>query len=134
MSQPPQQSMTLDQALRLALQHHQAGRTAEAESIYKQILASYPDQSETLNLYAVLAFHTDRAELAEELARKAIQINPSAAGYYTNLGRILAGRGRIDQAIESYEKALSIDPNAFDALNNLANALREKQQMDRAVE
>ena len=31
--------MTIQQAFELALQHHQAGRLADAEAIYRQILA-----------------------------------------------------------------------------------------------
>ena len=31
--------MTIDQALQIALGHHEAGRLAEAEGIYRQILA-----------------------------------------------------------------------------------------------
>jgi hypothetical protein len=38
------QSMTIPQALQIALQHHEAGRLAEAEALYRQILFSRPDR------------------------------------------------------------------------------------------
>ena len=44
------QMMTVPQAFDLALQHHQAGRLAEAEALYRQILATQPDYSRGLAL------------------------------------------------------------------------------------
>ena len=37
-----QQTLTIQQAIDLALQHHTAGRLSDAESIYNQILQSDP--------------------------------------------------------------------------------------------
>ena len=54
---PPstQQTLTLQQALDLALQHHTAGEFTQAESIYRQILEAHPDQPRVLNLLGVIA-------------------------------------------------------------------------------
>ena len=41
--------VTIDQAFQLALQHHQAGRLAEAEAIYRQILAVEPRHADVLH-------------------------------------------------------------------------------------
>ena len=40
-----------------------------------------------------------------------------------NLGNILAGRGRYDEAVTCYEKLLAVAPQQADALNNYGNAL-----------
>ena len=45
-----QQTLTIQQALDLALQHHTAGRLSQAENIYQQILQSHPDQPHALHL------------------------------------------------------------------------------------
>ena len=37
----PQQTLTIQQALDLAVQHHTAGRLPQAENIYQQILQNY---------------------------------------------------------------------------------------------
>ncbi|MGD0463757.1 MAG: hypothetical protein ABSB74_14820 [Tepidisphaeraceae bacterium] len=42
MDKPGQTTMTLQQALDLGVQHHQAGRLGEAEGIYRQILGGDP--------------------------------------------------------------------------------------------
>ena len=43
------QRVTVAQALELAIEHHNAGRLAEAEEIYTQILAALPNQHDALH-------------------------------------------------------------------------------------
>ena len=50
-----QQTLTIQQGLDLAVQHHTAGRLPQAESIYKQILQSHPDQPVALHQLGVIA-------------------------------------------------------------------------------
>ena len=40
--------MTIDEAMRIALEHHQAGRLAEAEGIYRNVLRQLPNHAATL--------------------------------------------------------------------------------------
>ena len=47
--------ITIEQAMQIALGHHQAGRLAEAEAIYRQVLAQFPDHADALHLLGVLA-------------------------------------------------------------------------------
>ncbi len=42
---------------------------------------------------------------------------------HNNLGVVLAGAGRVQEAISHFEAALKIDPNSFDAHVNLGIAL-----------
>tara|TARA_B100000809_G_scaffold160092_1_gene157460 strand:+ start:140 stop:529 length:390 start_codon:yes stop_codon:yes gene_type:complete len=44
-----QQTLTVQQAIDLALQHHNAGRLSRTETIYQQILQSYPNQVDALH-------------------------------------------------------------------------------------
>jgi Flp pilus assembly protein TadD len=125
--------MTIQQALRLALQHQQSGQLEQAESICRQILAVRRDDPQTLNVYAIIAFQSNRIDLAEKLIRGAIRGNPGSAGFHTNLGRILAGSRRLDEAIAAYQSAIELDPLAADAMNNLGNALRARGQLEPAM-
>ena len=45
-----QQTLTTQQAIDLAVQHHNAGRLPEAENIYQQILQSEPNHPTALHL------------------------------------------------------------------------------------
>jgi len=50
-----QQTLTIQQSLDLAVQHHNAGDLPKAEGIYRQILQSEPNQPVALNLLGVIA-------------------------------------------------------------------------------
>src|SRR5689334_491639 len=68
----PMSTLTIPQALNLALTHHQSGRFAEAEGIYRQILAVEPNHADALHLLGALAAQVGRPEVAVELIRHAI--------------------------------------------------------------
>jgi tetratricopeptide (TPR) repeat protein len=133
MNKPAGTQMTLQQALDLAVQHHQAGRLREAEGIYKQILTADPNNVHTLHLLGVLFSQVGQGETAVDYIRKAIAQNPTAAQYHCNLGAALAIAGRHEQAIESYERALVLQPDLIDAHANLGAAMMRLGRFDRAV-
>ena len=45
----------IEQAMRIAIGHHQAGRMAEAEGLYRQVLEQDPGYPDALHLLGVLA-------------------------------------------------------------------------------
>ena len=50
--------ITIEQAIEIALAHHRAGRLAEAETLYRQVLSLVPGHAEVLHLLGVLAGQT----------------------------------------------------------------------------
>ncbi len=68
--------MTLQQQLESAVLHHQAGRLAEAEKIYRQVLAQQPNHADALNLLGTLAVQVGRLDAGVDLIRRAIAICP----------------------------------------------------------
>src|SRR4051812_38939084 len=80
------QLATIEQTLQLALQHHQAGRIADAESLYRRVLAAQPNHPDALHLLGALWLDAGNANDAFDLISRAIAINPSAAIYHGNLG------------------------------------------------
>src|SRR5882724_4669250 len=73
----------------LALQHHQSGRLREAETMYRQVLASQPAYADVLNLLGVLLHQTKRNDEALRAIERSIQINPRSAIYFNNHGLVL---------------------------------------------
>lgn len=69
---------------------------------------------------------------AEELYRKAIEIDPNYAVAYSNLGYILHTLERYDEAEVAYRKAIEIDPNYAIVYYNLGITLDELKQYDEA--
>ncbi|HEY1922532.1 MAG TPA: tetratricopeptide repeat protein, partial [Tepidisphaeraceae bacterium] len=124
---------SLRQKLESAVANHQAGRFAEAEALYRQILAQQPDHADAMHLLGVVAGQTGRSELAEELIRGAIRLKPDLAQAHNNLGSAIAAKGRFDEAIAFYRRAIELAPEFADAHNNLGFALIAKGQLDAAV-
>jgi predicted O-linked N-acetylglucosamine transferase (SPINDLY family) len=116
--------MTTDQAMHTALKHHRAGRLADAEAIYRQVLAQRPDHAEALHLLGVLAGQVGRTDAAIDLIRRAIVVNPGSAEYHNNLGETYRRTGQSDRAIACFRRAIELRPDLGMAHNNLGSALQ----------
>lgn len=126
-------SSSLQQVFALAFQHHQAGRLAEAEVLYRQILAAQPQHADALHLLGVVAHQSGDSARAVELIGQALRWMPNAPVFHSNFGEALRQLGRVDEAIASYRRALALQPSYADAHNNLGNALRECGRIDEAI-
>lgn len=121
-------------ALTAALAHHQAGRIAQAERIYGQILAAQPNNADVLHLLGLIALHAGRSDDAVGLIERAIALKPDNAEAFYNLGLAEQQRGQLDNALLAFEKAVTIKPDFVSAANNLGNVLREMGRFDHAAE
>jgi protein O-GlcNAc transferase len=124
---------SIRQAFDLAVKHHHAGRLADAESIYQQILIRQPDNANALHLLGVLMGQTGRSQIAEELIRRAIGVYPSEAAFYNNLGNALLAQGKINEAASAYQTAIKLKPDFFGVYHNLASCLKAQGQLAAAV-
>ncbi|MGD0767293.1 MAG: tetratricopeptide repeat protein [Tepidisphaeraceae bacterium] len=119
--------------LRLAIQHHQAGRLAEAERVYRQVLAQQPNHADALHLLGVLAAQGGRLDAAVELIRRAIRLQPEFAEAHFNLGIALKDMGRVDEAIGSFQQAIRLKPDYAEAYGNLGMVLKDNGRLDEAI-
>jgi protein O-GlcNAc transferase len=122
-----------DSLLDLAMQHHQAGRAAEAEKLYLQILAENPDDADALHLLGVLEFQTGRAPPAVEHISRAVHIDPEVAEFRYNLALALEGTGESNRAIDALRKCLELRPDFSEAANALALGLAQQNRMEEAI-
>ncbi|MCH8863615.1 MAG: tetratricopeptide repeat protein [Proteobacteria bacterium] len=132
-SSPGQQTLTIQRAMELAVQHHSTGRLAEAEGIYRQVLQADPLQPVALQMLGVLSHQLGKSDVAIDLITKALAIEPDCAEAHYNLGVLLKDLGRLDEVVASYRKALAIKPDYAEAHNNLGVALKELGKPDAAV-
>ena len=79
-------SMTIEEGLSLAMQHQAAGRFAEAERIYRQILEVEPNNPAALHLLGLLAHMSGRSDIAIELISSAVTNAPDYYGAHCNSG------------------------------------------------
>ncbi|MCC7372816.1 MAG: tetratricopeptide repeat protein [Chloroflexi bacterium] len=123
----------MQQALARGRDLHSAGHFAEAEAIYRQILAADPTNAPALHLLGVLANQLGHAEASAALISQAIQIEPLAASYHSNLGVAYQSLGRREEALACYTRALDLKPDHVDALNNQAVLLQSLGQPEAAL-
>ncbi len=57
-----------------ALDHHQAGRLEEAETLYREVLAREPEHPDALHLLGVIAHQSGEQEKAVTLIGQAIGV------------------------------------------------------------
>ena len=71
---------------------------------------------------------------AEVGFRKAVELNPSYAQGFNNLGITLKDQGNLEDAIEAYEHALKLKPSYAEAHINMGNALKNQRKFEDAIE
>ncbi len=123
----------LDIWLNEAVGHHHAGRLAEAEEIYRRILAADPKHPQALCLLGAIAHAAGENEQAVDLMTRAIAAKPDYADAHGNLGAVLLAGERNEEALASFDKALALDPNHTEALNNKGAALKASGRNDDAI-
>lgn len=117
---------TVEEAIAAGLAHHQAGRLAEAEALYRQILAAEPQHAEALHLLGVLAHQVGQNEIAVALIEQAIRVDGANRRYHNNLGTAYRMLKRLDAAAASYRRALALSSDFAEAHGNLGIVLEEQ--------
>jgi len=125
--------MTVQQAFEIALQRHRAGRLAEAEAIYLQVLAAEPAHAPALHLLGVIAQQTARLDRAVDLIQRALVIRPDYPEARNNLGNALKSKGLMSEAISAYQQAIALRSKFAEAHYNLASLFKEQGQLDEAI-
>lgn len=111
------------EALRVALEHHQAGRLEAAEQIYRQVLEVQPDQPDAVHLVGVIAHQVGNQQEALARIARAVQLRPNDAAFHNSLAAAQLAADQPNEAIESCRRALTIEPEFAEAANNLGLAL-----------
>ena len=88
------------------------GAFTEAERAAKRAIELAPEHAEALSVLGAVAFwyEWDYAR-AEELLRRAVARQPSAAESHVLLAHLLSNLGRHDEALAEIGQARSLDPN-----------------------
>jgi predicted O-linked N-acetylglucosamine transferase (SPINDLY family) len=115
--------MTQALSIHAAVAHHNAGRLAEAEAIYRALLAADPDDLNALNLLGVLARQTGRRDEALDLLWRAADLATATPDVHYNLGTVLSDLGRRDEAAAAFRRALALQPGRADVHNALGATL-----------
>ncbi|OQX03496.1 MAG: hypothetical protein BWK80_55555 [Desulfobacteraceae bacterium IS3] len=92
-----------------------------------------PNHADALHLSGVMAHQHNDNDRAVSLIRRAIDISPQNALYYSNLGAILQRQGKTEEEIACYRKAIEANPKYPDAYCNLGLALKARGKSEEAM-
>ena len=129
-----EKKISLDEAIKIAVDFHTKGKITDAKTIYEKILKAKPDHLLALGNLGIIFSQLKKFEKAKELFKKNIKINPEYAEGHNNLGNVLFELSEYDKSLESYEEAVKIDPNFSDAFNNIGNVYQKKENINKAIE
>jgi predicted TPR repeat methyltransferase len=116
-----------------AVGHHQAGRFAEAEALYRAIIGSGWRIAEAHNNLGTILQQRGEGAAALAAYREAVAINPSDAGALCNLGNALREQGNVEEAEAAYRRALAAKPEHAESNNNYGMVLSERGQHAEAL-
>lgn len=120
-------------ALRAAVHLHQTGKLADADALYRRILAANPRHADAMHLRGVLAYQASDAASAATLIGGAIKLKNSTPAYHANFALALLQLGRPEEALRSSEVALRLKPDYVEAHFHRAAALTALQRPSEAL-
>ena len=129
----PQALASIQPRLQRAVALHQAGQLAEAEPLYRDILAQHPGHLPALQMLGVLSFMAGRQDEGLALLQRVVDAAPMQAEAHNNLGNALRESGQAEAAVQSFERAIALQPGFAGAHYNLGNALAALQRHEAAV-
>jgi tetratricopeptide (TPR) repeat protein len=112
---------------------HTAGRLAEAEAIYRQVIAAAPRHAEALHALGALALQAGRPDAADALISQAIAQKPAADFQLTRAHVLLALRRPSDAAV-ACRAVLRARAGFAEAHQVLGHALLDGGQPDAAID
>jgi tetratricopeptide (TPR) repeat protein len=119
--------------LERGLEYHRAGRLAEAEGCYRQVLAIQPNNADALQLLGGVAYYLGHHDVAAEWIGRAIKQDRTNPTWFSNLGLALERQGKLEEALASHNSALKLKPDHAEALNNRGNVLKSLGRIDEAL-
>ncbi|WP_374331385.1 tetratricopeptide repeat protein [Aestuariivirga sp.] len=118
---------------RQGLALHQRGRLAEAQALYRQVLARDPRHFDSLHLLGLCLVQGGETGRGAEQIRRALAIRSDFPEAHYNLGNALLTLGQPGEALASFETALKLKPDDAQYRLEAGNALKELKRSDEAI-
>src|SRR4028118_1724797 len=125
--------LSAEDSLKIAWEHHQAGRLLEAENLYRQIIEVQPESANVLCLLGIAARQQGKVAEAIDLYDRAIARKPCFVEAHLNQANALLDVGEHQRAIASYEQVIKMQPDPALAYNNLGWLKQQLGEKDSAT-
>jgi tetratricopeptide (TPR) repeat protein len=129
---PPPNHLALETLRARAIALHRAGRLAEAERIYTDLLRQDPADVVALTASAAALRELGRPREALARATAAVAVHPSADAY-CHQGVALRDLGRLAEALTSFDRAIALQPQAVEAHNYRGMTLQQLGRVSEAL-
>jgi predicted O-linked N-acetylglucosamine transferase (SPINDLY family) len=116
-----------------ALAFHKAGLLAEAEALYRKVIAIHPHHFDSLHLLGVICHQRGNHAEAIRQIDAALKRNSNSASAHCNRGSALQSLDRLDEALASFDRALALRPGAAEVLFNRGNVLQSLGRREEAL-
>jgi len=126
-------TLSVAEALALAVERHRRNHPEEAAAIYRQILAVVPDHPDALALLGLTEQQAGRPAVALELMSRALTVAPDHPDTLANRGNVYKLLGYLDEAEADYRRALELRPDDANVLCNLGCVRRARGDYEEAV-
>ena len=120
-------------ALNYAMELHRTGRIAEADNLYRQLHASFPQEVDLVHLIGLTTFELGRHAEGIAMIQESLRHRPQIAHYHANYGTKLIDLRRTDEAIAALTHAMELEPSAAGHHYNLGNAYMQAQRWAESV-
>ncbi|MEQ8665540.1 MAG: sulfotransferase [Rhodospirillales bacterium] len=125
-------TLSVTDAIHLAVGHLQAGRFDDAAAIFEQVITQDPGNAFALAHLGVVRHRQGDPTAALDLIDQALELSPDSAADHNNRGEVLKSLGRFRDAAIAYKRAIEIDPDMAIAHNNLGATCRMLNQYEAA--
>jgi tetratricopeptide (TPR) repeat protein len=136
MTEEGSQQVPISEAMRLATEHHQAGRLPEAEAIYRAVLQSAPAHAGARYNLALIALQQGSPKEAIPVMREATEREPNIASHWMNYAVALAGSGQLQAARQALLSARErkLGGNALDGMLDQVERMLRSEAWPTVVE
>jgi tetratricopeptide (TPR) repeat protein len=117
----------------LAAECERAGKLQQANSLLGHVLATMPNQPDSLHLAGIVAFRLGEHERALGLMEKAIEYGVDTPLYLRNICEVYRTLGRLDEALSTATRAVELSPSDALCLHNLAIIHYERLEIDESI-
>jgi len=124
--------ISIDQAVRLAMELQKQSKLDQAEGIYGEVLTVVPEHPDALHFLGILHYQRGRTVEAIQTIIRALDAFPDYVDAHNNLGNIYMEQGRLEEAEACYRRTVRLAPGHLGACNNLGTVLRALGRLDEA--
>ncbi len=125
-------SANVDAAYILGVCYIQTKNYPNARKAFAKMFAVPADSAASYLFTARMLLRQDFTPVAEEYAKKAVELDPKLPLAHSLLGEIYLYKSRLPEAIEQFQKELELNPGEAAAYYKLADAYSRAQKYDEA--